>query len=392
MTSRELRVAATAGLLALAAACSRPAPDPNSLHPAIALKTPEGGGTAYVEVSGLDGALDALRGAEYSAEKWTSLLRVSVAADAPPVLGNYAVADDALRFTPQFPFDAGRKYEVRFDPAQLPGMGANAPAPVAATVGLPASTAVPTTVVERIYPTADVVPENQLRMYVQFSAPMGLRTGINYMKLIDDNGKVVDGAFLPLDYEFWNADRTRFTVFFDPGRVKEGILPNEQMGRPLKAGHAYTLVVSEEWRDGNGLPLKEPFHRSFRAGPADMRPLDPATWRIEAPEPGTRRALVVNFPEPLDHGLLMRALGVRFGGKALAGDVLVATGETRWMFAPREPWRPGNYELLALSILEDLAGNQIGRPFEVDNFERVDPQPDPTSVTLPFVINSSATH
>ncbi len=31
--------------------------------------------------------------------------------------------------------------------------------------------------------------------------------------------------------DLWNEDRTRFTVLYDPGRVKRGILPNEEMGR-----------------------------------------------------------------------------------------------------------------------------------------------------------------
>ena len=32
---------------------------------------------------------------------------------------------------------------------------------------------------------------------------------------------------------------------------------------------------------------------------------------------------------------------------------------------PREPWRAGRYEVVALGILEDLAGNPIGRAFEI---------------------------
>ena len=44
---------------------------------------------------------------------------------------------------------------------------------------------------------------------------------------------------------------------------------------------------------------------------------------------------------------------------------------------PAEPWRAGSYKLLALDILEDVAGNQIGRAFEVDNFESVDKGPNP---------------
>ena len=51
--------------------------------------------------------------------------------------------------------------------------------------------------------------------------------------------------------------------------------------------------------------------------------------------------------------------------------------ETRWSFRPTVPWTGGRYEIIALSILEDLAGNQIGRAFEVDRFDAIEEDPDP---------------
>jgi hypothetical protein len=382
VTIHVLRVAALATLVACAAACSRSAAREST--PAIRLTTPTTG-SAFVEVVGLsDATLDRLAAARYSPQDWASILRVAVDAASPAVVGRYDVVDEALRFTPLFPFERGRSYQVRFDRSRVDGeSAANEPA-LSATVGPPASSAVPTTVVTRVYPSGDVLPENQLRMYVEFSAPMGRRSGIEYVALRDEQGKEVDGPFLPLDYEFWNADRTRFTVFFDPGRVKDGILPNRQMGRALEIGKTYTLLVRAEWQDGNGLPLKEPYGRTFRVGPPDTRPLDTAQWRIASPGAGARTPLIVTFPEPVDHGLLFRALGVRRGGEVVDGDVTIGANETQWSFMPHEPWRAGAYELLVLSILEDRAGNQIGRAFEVDNFETVDKGPDPKTVTLPF--------
>ena len=88
----------------------------------------------------------------------------------------------------------------------------------------------------RCYPTADVVPENQLRLYIHFSAPMGMKGGLDYVHLLDEQGKEVKDPFLPLDAEFWNDDRTRYTVFFDPGRQKRGIPPIAEMGRSLTEG------------------------------------------------------------------------------------------------------------------------------------------------------------
>ena len=383
-----LRVTAMASLLVIAAACGRSATSPST--PAITLVNPDSP-AAYVAVTGLSAdELAALSGDDLTAEQWPALLRVAVDANAPPMLGSYAVADGVLKFIPAFPLDQGRQYHVRFDPSRVPGADAATRPPLVAMVSRPALDAVPSTVVSRVYPTGDQVPENLLRMYVEFSGPMGRPSGIEHMQLLDDTGREITGAFLPLDYEFWSPDHTRFTAFLDPGRVKSGILPNEQMGRALSPGRRVTLVISSEWRDQHGLPLKEEFQRQLRVGPPDEQPLDTASWRIEAPAAARRDPLVVAFPEPLDHALLMRALGVTRDGASVEGDASVEAAETRWTFTPREPWRAGTYQVLALDILEDLAGNQIGRAFEVDNFDTVDKSPNPQDVQLPFTVRPVA--
>jgi hypothetical protein len=382
MFVRLLWVAALASALAGTAACGRSSD--SSAAPAIALSTPADGAPAYVEVTGLPAStLQTLADARFTPEQWADVLRVAVGTEAPAILGQYTIADGALRFTPLFPFDQGRQYQVRFDAARLPG-GGNAASALEATVGRPSSNALPSTVVARVYPSGDLVPENLLRMYVEFSAPMGRKSGVEYIALLDHAGKEIPGAVLPLDYEFWSPDHRRFTVFFDPGRVKKGILPNLQQGRPLEVGRSVTLVINREWPDENGLPLKEEFRRALRVGATDLDPLDVAAWRIQPPKAGGRDDAVVTFPEPLDHGLLMRALGVTRDGKEVDGAIAVDLGETRWTFTPEARWRAGTYELVALDILEDLAGNQIGRAFEVDNFDTVDKGPNPQTITIPF--------
>ena len=367
---RVLRVAATIGCV-VAAACGRPS---SGANPSIRLTSPPHGGAAFVEVTGAPA--DTLRA---TPGEWARVLRVAVDDNAPAMLGTHSLSGDALRFTPLYPFDPGRPYHVRFERAGSP--------PLTATVSLPAQHTTPSTVVARVFPSGDVVPENLLRMYVEFSGPMGRPSGIPYMKLLDENGKEIPAAFLPVDYEFWSPDHRRFTAFLDPGRVKGGILPNQQMGRALKPGHPVTLAISREWRDEHGLPLREDYRRVLRVGPADTRPIDPATWRIQPPAAaGQRDSLVVSFQEPLDRGLLMRALGVARDGTPVDGDIEVGAGETRWSFTPREPWKAAVYALIALDILEDVAGNQIGRAFEVDNFDTVDKSPNPKSITIPFSI------
>jgi hypothetical protein len=82
--------------------------------------------------------------------------------------------------------------------------------------------------------------------------------------------------------------------------------------------------------------------------------------------------------------LLMRALGVTLDGQPVDGGIAVESGETRWTFRPTAPWRAGAYSLLALDILEDPAGNQIGRAFEVSNAGAVDKGPTSKTITLRF--------
>ena len=384
MDVRRWQVAALVSSLIGVAACSRSTGAPGT--PTIALIGGENGSSPRIVVSGLQASvLQALETNDRSPAEWSSVLRVAVDAEAPAMLGEYAVTGRALSFTPLFPFDQGRKYHIRLDLSRVPGQKPGA-AVLETVVGRPASAAVPSTAVARVYPSGDRVPENLLRMYVEFSAPMGRKSGVEYISVRDSRGNEIPGAVLPLDYEFWSPDHRRFTIFLDPGRVKKGILPNQQMGRPLEIGRSVTLVISREWRDEHGLPLKEEFSRTFRVGPADEEPLDTSAWRIAAPQAGGRAPAVVTFPEPLDHGLLMRAVGVTRGGQQVSGDIVVGEAETQWSFTPAEPWRPGVYQLLALDILEDLAGNQIGRAFEVDNFDRVDKSPNPKTLTIDFTV------
>jgi len=236
-------------------------------------------------------------------------------------------------------------------------------------------------------PTADVLPENLLRVYLEFSAPMSRENGRDFIKLLDEQRREVPNAFLALDIEFWSPDYRRYTVFFDPGRVKRGILPNDEFGRALRAGHRFTLVVDPGWRDANGQPLAAPFERTFTVGPPDMAPMRLADWHLQPPPAGTRDPLVVTFPKPLDHGLLQRAIGVSGpGGAVVRGDIAIGAFERTWTFTPSDAWRAGAYTLVALSSLEDPAGNRIGRPFDIDTFERIDRTPEPERFTVPFTV------
>jgi hypothetical protein len=147
-----------------------------------------------------------------------------------PVAGRVrGVNGVVVRFTPLYPLDPGRTYDVVFDPraAGVPAIAGIAGKSGRVTVPAAPDTAPPTTV-SAVYPGTTDVPANLLRMYIEFSAPMGSRDGQNYVAILDAQGRDMQDAVLPLDTGLWNPDHTRFTVLFDPGRVKRGILPNRR--------------------------------------------------------------------------------------------------------------------------------------------------------------------
>ena len=396
----RIAVAVTAILLSFcASAChsSEPATARSDTPPRIELKRISAD-LASVDVVGLSpGDLSALSASTLTPDNWTALLRITVSdtdsADRPAVLGTYTVGAGVLRFTPRFPFDPGQRYDVRLDPSRLPSSSAAAAwrsQIIGTSVALPAREGHATTRVVTVFPGADDVPENLLRMYIVFSAPMSLGGASSHVQLLDEHERVVEDPFLPLDVDLWNDNRTRYTVLFDPGRVKRGILPNEEMGRPLAAGRRYTLVVDDGWRDAAGQKLAAPFRRSFRAGPPIDDALDPQEWRIEAPLAQTRDPLLVTFPASLDRGLLQRALTVSLNGERVTGDVQIGAGETRWLFSPAAPWRAGDYQLHVSSILEDVAGNRIGRPFEVEELAAGRLRSEARSAALPFFVRNAS--
>jgi hypothetical protein len=389
--SLDVALAAVLAAGVASASCSSSSNPGAAPHIAL-IGPPNGPAQGAVEVRGLPrDELDRLRRASWSREEWERVLRVAVAEDQPAVVGTYTVTADAVRFTPRFPFDAGRRYRVSFDPAH-PSADAGSTGevwrhqPIVAFVARPASTATPSTAVAAIHPSGAVVPENQLRLYLHFTGPMGRGPSLEHVSLLDQDGVPIEDPFLPLDAELWNGDRSRFTLLFDPGRVKRGILPNRRMGRPLRAGRRYTLVVSREWTDAQGQPLMREFRHEFRAGPANDRPVDPSAWTIAPPIGGTRDPLRVTFPAPLDYALLLRALGVARDGGSLDGDIAVDQGETRWAFTPSESWRAGRHTLVALPILEDPSGNRIGRAFEIMD-AAAGPETEP--VRIPFDVADS---
>ncbi len=382
---------------ALAVACVASC---STWHRAAGLRfVTEPGGAVVVELGGLDSSTATALASRRSFSEWSDVLSVHVdfdgdgsgatggsPADAlPPMVGDYRVEADAVRFTPRFPLAPGLRYVAVYRPKAA---GLEGPR-LELAFTTPDISREPTTVVEHVYPSSDTLPENHLRFYVQFSSPMSRGRSYERIRLIDDRGEEVELPFLELDEELWDPGGIRFTLLIDPGRVKRGVRPLEEIGPALEAGRCYELVIDRAWRDARGVELAREHRKRFCVGPPDRESPDPGTWEITAPAAESRTPLLVRFPEPLDHGLLQRMLWViDADGRAVDGTSTVGDGETSWTFTPAAPWNAGPHELAARTTLEDHAGNSIGRPFEVDVFETVRERVHVTTVTVPFRVAS----
>jgi hypothetical protein len=298
------------------------------------------------------------------------------------VLGQVRVRDRRLIFRPRYPFKPGLSYRVVVRLAE----------PIEAILHIPDNVQRDPTVIEAVYPSSDVLPENLLKFYVHFSAPMAQGDAYSHVRLLDEHDKEVEYPFVNVGQELWDRSGRRVTLLLDPGRIKRGLRPREEVGPILVEGSAYTLVIDAAWPDADGRPLKESMRKTFRASaPDDVQP-DPATWRLEPPRAKTSEPLEVRFQEPLDHAMLSSAFAIFDERRAqVTGKIETGDEEKLWRFVPDGDWLPGDYTVVVDAALEDRAGNSIEKPFEVDVFEKVESHVTNRNISIPFRVASSET-
>jgi len=365
----------------------------------------------HLDVSGIDpGILEKARAENWREGNWRELLEVytadpgnppslrnrprgspllpgntpgTVAPDRPAMAGSYRLDGDVLRFEPQFPLTPGVTYVFqlrRLSPGGVMGISMG-------TFTAPDRASQAPTRISQVYPTADTLPDNLLKFYIHFSAAMRRGDAYRHIHLLDENGNRVDAPFLELGEELWSPDMTRLTLLLDPGRIKRGVTPNTTMGLALTPGHSHTLVIDADWIDANGKPLQREFRKTFRVTDPDRTPIDPSEWSVSSPKSGSRDPLVIDFQEPLDSALVQRLIQARLAnGTPVTGTISLSDNERRWTLKPEIPWLAGPYQLVINTIIEDLAGNNIGKPFDVDVFEDVQRSVPSETVSIDFEV------
>jgi hypothetical protein len=272
-----------------------------------------------------------------------------------PMLGAYREVDHVVIFEPLVPLTRGLSYVVR------------AKGEILDTVHVPVAYLANGPHVVAVYPSADTLPENQLKFYIEFSVPMKESNPLPHVALVMNGIDTVQDIFLDLRPSLWNREGTMLTLWLDPGRIKRDLQPNMRRGTPLNSGGYYQLLIDKGWPSRTGAELKQHYRKDFAVGRRDSISPDTRLWKVTVPEAGSREPLIAVLNEPLDYVLLNEALAVTDGdGRNIDGVVRVLGQEMIVHFIPNNNWVAGRHALVCESRIEDLAGNNLNRLFDQD--------------------------
>ncbi|MBC8324792.1 MAG: hypothetical protein H8E27_04120 [Verrucomicrobia subdivision 3 bacterium] len=273
-----------------------------------------------------------------------------------PLLGKTQTVSGQIQFTPRFPFLAGQVYEAVHTDSN--GQRTSIEHTFAIRAAAPR--------VSAVYPGGGILPANHLKFYLHFTEPMQRGNIFQHFQLINlTTGKPVDEPFR--ETELWSADGKRLTLWLHPGRQKTGVNLNLEFGPALNPHQRYVLEISGKWQSEAGVPLKNSFRKSFATTKADRAQPDLEFWEITPPKANTRDPLMITLPHPLDWALLHTMLTVLDAqDQRVDGNIEVSHHETVWRFRPTKPWADNGFRLKVGWELEDLAGNNLERLFEVN--------------------------
>lgn len=285
--------------------------------------------------------------------------------NVPPLAGKATKSPTGWDFQPRFPLRAGKVYRVRIR------IGNDLLHDY--YLSTPAADQTPAKVTA-VFPSNNRIPANALKFYVHFATPMEKGNVYQYLSLQKADGTEIELPFLEIEQEFWSRDSLRLTLLLDPGRIKRRLKPREQMGPIFEAGGKYELVVGGEWPDGNGVKLGADFVKTYLATDDDYLQPDPKNWKFKLPSANSVDPITIAFNEALDHSMLQHAIEVlNSSGVSIDGTYFPADDSKSLVFTPKQPWQAGTYQLAIATNLEDLAGNSIGRQFDVDVFDKTEP-------------------
>jgi len=270
-----------------------------------------------------------------------------------PIQGLYKVENDYLVFSPYFPFERGMTYVARTKYSDTNSSYYYQSFQVGKKQSVDKAKVV------SIFPSANKLPENLLRFYVYFNTPMKKGQALKHVKLVDAAGNIDNHAFMEFKQELWSADGKRFTLLFDPGRIKRGVSTIRELGPALLEGNNYQLIISGDWQDVYGQELSIKTTKDFVVAPAYRQQIE-IKGLITQPGANSNDSLRILFDRMIDHALVQSMIRVEDENKKLiSGHWEISEDEKIVQFIPKELWKKGTYRIIMDSRFEDVAGNNL---------------------------------
>lgn len=254
----------------------------------------------------------------------------------------------------------------------------------------------------RVEPGFAVLPANHLKFYLHFRQPMERGEVFRYLRLVElaDEGSERQEVEEPFrEVELWDETFTRLTIWLHPGRQKPGVNLNVDLGPVLSPNREYRLEVSADWPTESGDRLEKPFHHRFRTTDPDKVQPSPEKWKVVVR--GNRPFLLtedkldpVSCRSSLSVRKALTGIFIKFKAQPLIEEEEITNHESTAIELldlehadfEESRWLPGSYELIIDPKLEDLAGNSIARPFNLDLKSQPVFQERTEPVVIPFDI------
>ena len=218
-----------------------------------------------------------------------------------------------------------------------------------------------------VFPSADTLPANLLKMYFQFSEPMKQLRSERFVFLLNEKGDTLQEVFQALHPELWNEAGDRLTLWIDPGRVKRDLIRNQNLGAPFESGKNYRLIVSNRWRSLSENSFEVDFEKTFFISSADRKKINPKQWLVEVPAAQSTDPLKIHFGESLDWVVAKENIWViNDSGEEITAMVSTLDREAALSIIPSDPWNAGLHKIQIDPKVADLAGNNLNRLFDED--------------------------
>jgi hypothetical protein len=269
-----------------------------------------------------------------------------------PILAKVNIGKDIITFRPFVPFTKGKKYKISGKEEEI-----------VFVVPKPENS---TTKVSSFFPQSKTLPLNVLKIRLEFSSPMSQNHSHQYVKVFRNGSEIAEYPFLKLENELWNNDQTELTLWFDPGKIKRGLLSRKSKGANFSLGDEIEIQIQNSWPDIDGNRLDQEYSYQFTIADTDKLRPDPEQWDVFAPAAGTMDPLAILIKEELDSKLLTEGIEIYDGVNNVSGEFVIKKKGFALFFYPAEPWKKSNYEIIVNPKLEDLAGNNLIRLFDND--------------------------